>query len=63
MNGLHESDICCPYCGEKITVLVDCSVQEQEYIEDCQVCCQPINFSVSIENNDIPTINVTHDNE
>jgi hypothetical protein len=33
----------CPYCFEKITMLLDCSeTGEQEYIEDCEVCCQPI---------------------
>jgi hypothetical protein len=32
----------CPYCGERIELLVDGSVEEQTYIEDCQVCCRPI---------------------
>ena len=38
----------CPYCGEAIEVLVDLSLTEQEYIEDCQVCCQPIALSISV---------------
>ena len=32
----------CPYCGEPIELLLDSSVAEQEYIEDCQVCCRPM---------------------
>lgn len=32
----------CPYCGECIELLVDPSVEEQNYIEDCSVCCRPI---------------------
>lgn len=32
----------CPYCGESIEILIDTSVPEQEYIEDCQVCCRPM---------------------
>ena len=36
----------CPYCGEAITVLVDTSVPEQEYVEDCEVCCNPIAIRV-----------------
>ena len=32
----------CPYCGEPIELLLDGSVAEQEYIEDCQVCCRPM---------------------
>ena len=42
-------DIQCPYCGESITVFVDDSAGEQRYIEDCQVCCRPIELSVELE--------------
>ena len=37
-----EKRIGCPYCGETITIVIDESVPEQTYIEDCQVCCRPI---------------------
>lgn len=46
---LLEQRTQCPYCGESITVLIDDSVEQQEYIEDCQVCCRPIEFRVSID--------------
>lgn len=41
----------CPYCGEEIELLVDPSIAEQMYVEDCEVCCRPINvvIRVSIE--------------
>jgi hypothetical protein len=42
MSALHELPIECPYCGEIVTLLVDDSVPAQSYIEDCQVCCQPM---------------------
>ncbi len=48
MNLLQENTISCPYCGELITILVDGSVEEQQYIEDCQVCCRPINIRVIV---------------
>ena len=48
-----EKDISCPYCGEVITVLIDNSVPYQEYIEDCQVCCRPIEFSVAVNGEEI----------
>ena len=38
----------CPYCGEAIEVLLDPSIDSQNYIEDCQVCCRPIQLAVSI---------------
>jgi len=46
MNSLTEKSIDCPYCGETIRVLIEPSDMDQQYIEDCQVCCRPINFSV-----------------
>ncbi|MEQ8857483.1 MAG: CPXCG motif-containing cysteine-rich protein [Pseudomonadales bacterium] len=39
----------CPYCGERIEVVVDPSVNDQTYIEDCSVCCRPITLSVSVD--------------
>lgn len=44
MEGLGESTIYCPYCGEPNRVLLDPSEAGQTYIEDCQVCCRPIVF-------------------
>ena len=32
----------CPWCGEAFTTFFDASAGSQTYIEDCQVCCQPI---------------------
>ena len=63
MSGLDEQQIGCPYCGETIVVLIDCSVPRQRYIEDCQVCCQPINFDVSVDPEGSPSIVVTTDDE
>lgn len=51
---MHQSEcrLRCPYCGEAISVLVDHSVAEQSYIEDCEVCCQPISLQVLIADDD-----------
>ena len=38
----------CPYCGETIELVVDCSVEEQSYIEDCPVCCRPMSVWVQV---------------
>ena len=32
----------CPYCGEAFETLADCSAGSATYIEDCQICCRPI---------------------
>ena len=36
----------CPYCGERLETRVDLTADEPAYIEDCQVCCRPIEFGV-----------------
>jgi len=46
MESLAWQDITCPYCGELISVAVDTSAGEQAYIEDCQVCCRPIELTL-----------------
>ena len=38
----------CPYCGEPFETAIDLSSGSTSYIEDCQVCCQPIEFSVDV---------------
>ena len=48
MFDSHSQRISCPYCGEPIEVLVDTSVDYQEYIEDCSVCCRPIMLLVTV---------------
>jgi Cysteine-rich CPXCG len=39
----------CPYCGERLETRVDLTADEPSYIEDCQVCCRPIEFTVERE--------------
>ena len=46
-----------------ITVLLDPSVAEQEYIEDCQVCCNPIEFRVVFEYVELLKFEIKRTNE
>jgi len=39
----------CPHCGERISVVLDLSAGPQRYIEDCEVCCNPITISFQAE--------------
>ena len=39
----------CPYCWEKISMLLDPSISQQTYVEDCEICCNPIVLKVSFE--------------
>ena len=48
--GLQPRTVLCPYCGESFETVVDVSGGSTRYIEDCQVCCQPIEFSLEVAN-------------
>ena len=63
MNTLSEKIISCPYCSEVIEVLVDQQEAGQQYIEDCQVCCKPIIFKVSIDIEGDLSVSVHDENE
>jgi hypothetical protein len=63
MPELTEQPVSCPYCGETITILVDDSLPEQEYIEDCQVCCRPIVLHVAVDMDGDATVIANAENE
>lgn len=39
----------CPYCWEEISMLLDSSVMQQTYVEDCEVCCNPIQITPNFD--------------
>ena len=39
----------CPYCGEAFETAVDLSAGSFQYVEDCQVCCQPIELAGEVD--------------
>lgn len=63
MELLHEKVISCPYCGEPLGVLIDPEDFGQEYIEDCQVCCRPINFMITTDEMGEMKVQVRADDE
>lgn len=52
------AEVSCPYCGEIITLFLDLSVATQTYVEDCSVCCQPMNVSYSVEDGELSILTV-----
>lgn len=63
MSEQIEKKIHCPYCDEVITIFVDPSISEQSYVEDCQVCCQPITLDVVIDESDAVEVYARQENE
>ncbi|RMF87138.1 MAG: CPXCG motif-containing cysteine-rich protein [Nitrospirae bacterium] len=51
--------VACPYCGERVELLVDRSAGPHETIEDCPVCCRPMEVRVA----EGPRVEVRRDDE
>lgn len=46
---LREHFFTCPHCGERISMVLDLTSGSQHYVEDCEVCCGPIEVSFEVE--------------
>jgi hypothetical protein len=52
-------DVTCPHCWETIPLFIDLSIQEQEYVEDCSVCCRPMTVLIRCADGELLTAEVT----
>jgi len=43
----------CPHCWESQLKMIDPSVGLQEFIEDCEACCNPIQFQIGASYNEV----------
>ncbi len=57
-----SAQVQCPYCWEMFDVMIEYAQEEQHYIEDCQICCRPINFFIR-ENEQGVQVNVFAEND
>jgi len=48
-EGAQLHSVQCPYCGESFETLIDLSAGSTSYIEDCQICCRPIEFQLEVD--------------
>ncbi len=46
---LRRHTFACPHCGARISMMLDLSAGSQCYIEDCEVCCGPIEVRFRVE--------------
>jgi hypothetical protein len=61
-----EVEAACPYCGEPIAIWVDAGGgSRQRYVEDCSVCCRPIEIHLSPGDgeDDLPQLDVRRDDD
>ncbi len=50
---MYEHYFICPYCWQIISMLLDDSISKQVYIEDCEVCCNPIQITLKLINSEL----------
>ncbi len=48
-----EYHFSCPYCFESGVKLIDFTIRSQNFIEDCEVCCNPIDFNIELQDGTI----------
>jgi len=57
MELIAQTEVVCPHCGEVFPLQIDTSETEQSLIEDCTVCCRPIQLSVRCRPGEIVDVN------
>lgn len=56
---MEEQFFDCPYCWERVSILVDLSLNgRQSFVEDCEVCCNPLAFEVVIVRGEVVELSV-----
>ena len=63
MPGQIEAAIDCPYCGEAVVILVDPSVPSQVYVEDCAVCCQPMEIIAELDGDSLVRVDARREDD
>lgn len=54
---MEETFFTCPHCWERVSILVDVSLDgTHRFVEDCEVCCNPLDFHVVIEGNAVDSL-------
>ena len=48
----------CPYCWQNQLKMIDPSIDIQNFIEDCEVCFNPIEFDICVKNNQVESFSV-----
>lgn len=61
--GLVAVKVQCPHCWQYFEALVDGSQGDQEYVEDCHVCCQPLLLTVTLDDPEQPRVVARAENE
>ncbi len=57
-NRVVDRRIRCPYCDESMSIVIDLSAGAQSYVEDCSVCCQPMQVTFDVLDDELCSLQV-----
>ncbi|WP_163931012.1 CPXCG motif-containing cysteine-rich protein [Paraferrimonas sp. SM1919] len=61
---VNHKNVSCPFCGQPFTLTLDATAGDQDYIEDCPTCCNPVHCHMHInEQNMNVELTIDSDNE
>ncbi|MCJ8327706.1 MAG: CPXCG motif-containing cysteine-rich protein [Campylobacterales bacterium] len=63
---MEEISIICPYCAQRISIVLDKGTWERtDIIEECDVCCRPIEINYEVKDNEVSiySVNTIEGNE
>jgi hypothetical protein len=63
MNNFDPVEINCPYCGEQIDIQVDVAGVDEEYVQDCSVCCRPMLLHVTRDADGAPAVTAARESD
>ncbi len=46
---MEEYNYICPHCFTSVSALIDTTIKEQKYIEDCERCCNPVEIKLRLD--------------
>ena len=58
MTPIVQAEVPCPFCGEVFTISIDTMQGDCSTIEDCQVCCRPIQLTIACEPGEVLGVDV-----
>lgn len=56
MDRIDDVAIECPYCGEVFSILADTGYGSQKMVEDCSVCCRPIDLVLTFSGGELVSV-------
>jgi len=59
MNPIEDVELSCPYCGGMFAIEVDTGTARTDLIEDCAVCCRPIQLAIRCEGGEVVAVDAS----